>query len=112
MPPSGHQKTGAPSHASTLCRMRHSRHTFATDALNKGVPLQQVAAFLGNSMRIVEKHYGTWGDEQQRNADEALARTFQKEPDTVETDGGTEPGWVEKKSRLGTRKVHEKRVVN
>ena len=92
--------------------MRHSRHTFATDALNKGVPLQQVAAFLGNSMRIVEKHYGTWGDEQQRNADEALARTFQKEPETVETDGETEPGWVEKKSRLGTRKAHEKRVVN
>jgi site-specific recombinase XerD len=88
------------------------RHTFATDALNKGVPLQQVAAFLGNSMRIVEKHYGTWGDEQQRNADEALARTFQKEPETVETDGETEPEWVEKKSRLGTRKAHEKRVVN
>jgi hypothetical protein len=32
--------------------------------------------------------------------------------ETVETDGETEPGWVEKKSRLGTRKVHEKRVVN
>jgi integrase len=33
------------------------RHTFATQLLSKGVPVSEVAAILGNSARIVEKHY-------------------------------------------------------
>jgi integrase len=85
------------------------RHTFATDALNKGIPLQQVAAFLGNSMRIVEKHYGGWSDKAQTIADNALALTFEKDPETAEK---PEQQWVEKTSRLGTRKAVEKRPVN
>jgi integrase len=35
----------------------HWRHTFATSLLSKGVPVSEVAAILGNSPRIVEKHY-------------------------------------------------------
>lgn len=36
------------------------RHTFATELLSKGVPVSEVAAILGNSPRIVEKHYSQW----------------------------------------------------
>lgn len=33
------------------------RHSFATDLLTRGIPLEDVAALLGHSVRIVEKHY-------------------------------------------------------
>jgi site-specific recombinase XerD len=33
------------------------RHSFATDLLTRGIPIEDVAALLGNSVRIVEKHY-------------------------------------------------------
>jgi integrase/recombinase XerD len=33
------------------------RHTFATDLLTKGASLEDVATLLGNSIRVVEKHY-------------------------------------------------------
>lgn len=36
------------------------RHTFACELLAKGVPVSEVAAILGNSPRIVEKHYSQW----------------------------------------------------
>jgi len=41
------------------------RHTFATDLLSKGVPVSEVAAILGNSVRIVEKHYAQWFESRQ-----------------------------------------------
>src|SRR5205809_1599934 len=33
------------------------RHSFATDLLTRGIPIQDVAALLGNSVKVVEKHY-------------------------------------------------------
>lgn len=33
------------------------RHSFATDLLARGIPIEDVAALLGNSVKIVEKHY-------------------------------------------------------
>ena len=33
------------------------RHSFATDLLARGIPIEDVATLLGNSVRIVEKHY-------------------------------------------------------
>lgn len=33
------------------------RHSFATDLLARGIPIEDVAMLLGNSVRIVEKHY-------------------------------------------------------
>jgi Phage integrase family len=33
------------------------RHSFAIDLLTRGIPIEDVAALLGNSVRIVEKHY-------------------------------------------------------
>ena len=37
--------------------VHYFRHSFATDLLTKGIPIEDVAALLGNSIRIVEKHY-------------------------------------------------------
>jgi integrase len=48
------------------------RHTFATELLSKGVPVSEVAAILGNSPRIIEKHYSQWIDVRQRALDAAV----------------------------------------
>ena len=45
---------GARGHAHLL------RDFFAVDLLNHGVTLENVAALLGNSVRIAEKHYAPW----------------------------------------------------
>ena len=84
------------------------RHTFACDLLSQGVPIRQVAAFLGNSVTIVEKHYGGWSEEQQRQADEALERTFLP----VRDGSATALERVAKSARLVTRKLHGRREVN
>jgi integrase len=52
------------------------RHTFATDLLSKGVPVSEVAAILGNSTRIVEKHYAQWIESRQTALEEAMKRTW------------------------------------
>jgi integrase/recombinase XerC len=52
------------------------RHTFATDLLSKGVPVSEVAAILGNSPRIVEKHYSQWIESRQAALEEAVKRTW------------------------------------
>ena len=44
------------------------RHTFACTLLMRGVPVSEAAAILGNSPRILEKHYSQWT----RNRNEAL----------------------------------------
>ena len=52
------------------------RHTFATDLLSKGVPVSEVAAILGNSARIVEKHYSQWIESRQTAMNEAVKRVW------------------------------------
>ena len=52
------------------------RHTFATDLLSKGVPVSEVAAILGNSPRIVEKHYSQWIQSRQTAIDSAVKATW------------------------------------
>ncbi len=52
------------------------RHTFATDLLSKGVPVSEVAAILGNSARIVEKHYSQWIESRQAAMNEAVKRSW------------------------------------
>jgi integrase len=47
------------------------RHTFATDLLSKGVSVSEVAAILGNSPRIIEKHYSQWIQARQSALDSA-----------------------------------------
>lgn len=36
------------------------RHTFIADLLSRGIPVSEVAALVGNSPRIIEKHYNQW----------------------------------------------------
>jgi hypothetical protein len=57
---------------------------------------------------IVEKHYGGWSEEQQRQADAALERTFS----SVRDGSATALERVAKSARLVTRKLHERREVN
>jgi len=52
------------------------RHTFATDLLSKGVPVSEVAAILGNSTRIVEKHYAQWIQARQDAIERAVKATW------------------------------------
>jgi integrase len=52
------------------------RHTFATELLSKGVPVSEVAAILGNSSRIVEKHYSQWIEARQVSLDSAVRSTW------------------------------------
>lgn len=52
------------------------RHTFATDLLSKGVPVSEVAAILGNSPRIVEKHYSHWIKARQDSLDSRVKEAW------------------------------------
>jgi integrase/recombinase XerD len=52
------------------------RHTFATQLLSKGVPVSEVAAILGNSPRIVEKHYSQWISSRQTALEAAVKGTW------------------------------------
>jgi integrase/recombinase XerD len=52
------------------------RHTFATELLSKGVPVSEVAAILGNSPRIVEKHYSQWISARQDAINAAVKATW------------------------------------
>jgi len=52
------------------------RHTFATQLLSKGVPVSEVAAILGNSPRIIEKHYSQWIQARQDSLNAAVQATW------------------------------------
>jgi site-specific recombinase XerD len=52
------------------------RHTFATDLLSKGVAVSEVAAILGNSPRIIEKHYSQWIQARQDAVEKAIKATW------------------------------------
>jgi hypothetical protein len=44
--------------------------------LSKGVPVSEVAAILGNSTRIVEKHYAQWIQARQDALEKAVKATW------------------------------------
>lgn len=48
------------------------RHTFATDLLSRGVPIEDVALLLGNSVKIVEKHYSHFVRARQERLEERV----------------------------------------
>jgi integrase len=52
------------------------RHTFAVKLLSKGVAVNHVAAILGNSPAVVEKHYSAWVQSRQEALNEAVGATF------------------------------------
>jgi site-specific recombinase XerD len=52
------------------------RHSLAADLLSKGVSVENVAAILGNSPAIVQKHYSQWISSRQDALDAALQSTW------------------------------------
>jgi integrase len=48
------------------------RHTFASKLLSSGTSVENVAALLGNTPKIVWKHYAAWVKERQEALDEAV----------------------------------------
>jgi integrase len=52
------------------------RHTFAVSLLMNGVSMEDVAKLLGNSPRIVEKHYSAWTQGRQTRLEEAVKKTW------------------------------------
>jgi len=52
------------------------RDTFAVSLLLKGVSLENVAALLGNTPRIVERHYSPWVQERQQQLEELVKKAW------------------------------------
>jgi site-specific recombinase XerD len=67
----------------TLAGVKHGsahvfRHSFATELLSKGVPVETVAAILGNSPAIVLKHYSHWIKSRQEAMESAVRMTWEE----------------------------------
>lgn len=54
------------------------RHTFATTLLANGTPVDRVAMLLGNSPKIVEKHYSHWVKARQDALEADVKKTWPK----------------------------------
>jgi integrase len=52
------------------------RHTFVRAHLEHDVTLETIADLLGNSVKIVEKHYANWVPSRQRKLDEAVKKAW------------------------------------
>ncbi len=52
------------------------RDTRAVELLMSGVPMDRVAAILGNSVEVCAKHYAPWVRERQQQLEEDVRRTF------------------------------------
>lgn len=50
------------------------RHTFAVALLRQGVAVTHVAALLGNTEKMIQKHYSAWTVERQKNLDEVVRK--------------------------------------
>ena len=78
------------------------RHTFATKLLSHGTSVENVAALLGNSPRIVWRHYAAWVKERQEALDQAVlnANGFHEgtPPEGEATETRAQPGQTSYKS--------------
>lgn len=52
------------------------RDTFSVRLLNRGVPLETVAALLGNTVKVVERHYSPWVKSRQEGLEESVRKTW------------------------------------
>ena len=52
------------------------RDSFAVGLLTKGIPVEDVAALLGNSVKVCAQHYAPWVKIRQARLEEAVRRTF------------------------------------
>ena len=60
------------------------RHTLARDLLLGGMPMEELAELLGNSVRIIEKYYSKWDTRRQARLEEHL-ESFWKEDQLTKT---------------------------
>lgn len=74
------------------------RDTYAVNLLEKGVPMEEVARALGNTIRICEKHYAKWSKGRQDRLDTLIGDTFEVPPKPRNRPGrkplGAKPGDV------------------
>ncbi|HKD07669.1 MAG TPA: tyrosine-type recombinase/integrase [Bryobacteraceae bacterium] len=58
------------------------RHTAAVNWLTANPPLtiEEVAGLLGNSVKVVEKHYATWSGARQQTVEDKLAKMWEVKP--------------------------------
>jgi len=56
------------------------RDTFAVGMLEKGVPMEEVARMLGNSLRVCERHYAKWNQSRQDRLDALVTATWNRGP--------------------------------
>lgn len=63
------------------------RHTFARDWLFAGNSMEDLAAILGNSVKIIEKHYSKWDKRRQKRLDESLSQMWENDPFTQQLGG-------------------------
>ena len=54
------------------------RDTFAVSMLEQGVPMEEVARMLGNSLKVCEKHYAKWVQTRQDRLDSLVVATWKK----------------------------------
>jgi integrase len=54
------------------------RHTFVKDQLQAGASLERIAELLGNTYKIVEKHYSAWVSSRQAILDEVVPKGWNK----------------------------------
>jgi site-specific recombinase XerD len=52
------------------------RDTFAVSMLEHGVPMEEVARMLGNSMKVCERHYAKWVQTRQDRLDTLVVATW------------------------------------
>lgn len=52
------------------------RHTFVKEQLEKGAGLERIAELLGNTHKVVEKHYSAWVVSRQAILDETVKRSW------------------------------------
>jgi len=52
------------------------RDTLAVDLLTQGVTLENVAAILGNTLRVAERHYPPWVKSRQMELEKAIMKTW------------------------------------
>jgi site-specific recombinase XerD len=52
------------------------RHTFVLEQINAGGSLERIAELLGNTYKIVEKHYSAWVKSRQKALDETVAKSW------------------------------------
>lgn len=56
------------------------RHTLARDLLLGGMPMEELAEVLGNSVRIIEKYYSKWDTRRQARLEQHLTKFWGDDP--------------------------------